>query len=217
MARINMDGIMSKVKTYVKSDAGQKTMSKYIKDCRSNGRDESEGGGTIITDQAMIRAAETLISMLKETAMQKRIPESVKEHFHSLYYNEPFPCGREGNKYKVDIQFNDDLSRMSLLITYGKNKGKRTGEGIKNIVSLFDTGYNAGKRVYGSWDGHFDPFAYEDTIASRTERKGLNFIKETLDAFNRKWGGVYNAVAYVSAEDERFYSSSRSLGDGMIL
>lgn len=217
MANIDMNAIMSKVKSFAKSDEGQKRMSRYISDCRESGRSETAAGDTIITEQIMIRAAETLISMLKEAASQFKLPESVKEHFGSLYYNQPIPWGKQGDSYKVDITFGDDLSRMSLLITSGANKGKRTGEGIKNIVSLFDTGYDAGKQVYGSWDGHIDVYAWNDTIASRTHRDGLNFMQQTLDSFNREWGALYNVVAIVSADDPSFYSSGRDLGGGMIL
>jgi len=112
----------------------------YIKHCRENGKSATEAGAVVVTEQDMIRAAEALIKILQETASQKGLPESVMEHFYSLYYSEPIPCGKEGGQYKVDVQFGDDLSRMSLRITSGKRKGERTGEPIENIVSLFDTG-----------------------------------------------------------------------------
>lgn len=212
MATINLNSVMDKVKAYVKSDACNTKMTKYIRKCREEGKEVTEAGSAVITEHEMIRAAEALIRILQETASQKRLPESVMEHFHSLYYNEPVPYGKEGGQYKVDVQFGDDLSRMSLRITSGKRKGERTGEPIENIVSLFDTGYDTSKRVYGAWDGHGD-----ETIASLTHRDPLNFMEEALTSFNRQYGERYQVFAYISAEDPRFYASSRDLGDGMFL
>jgi len=148
MAIINLNSVMDKVRQYTKSDAGNKRMIGYIKHCRENGKSATEAGAVVVTEQDMIRAAEALIKILQETASQKGLPESVMEHFYSLYYSEPIPCGKEGGQYKVDVQFGDDLSRMSLRITSGKRKGERTGEPIENIVSLFDTGYDTSKRNY---------------------------------------------------------------------
>lgn len=212
MPGINIDSIMRKAKQYEKSEAGKKRIAEYIDKCRKEGKHITESGGVIITEQDMIRAAEEMIKILRDTAFAKNLPESVKEHFYSLYYNQPIPYGKEGGQYKVDIQFGDDLSRMSLKITSGKRKGERTGEPIENIVSLFDTGYDASKQVFGSWDGHGD-----DTIGSLTHRDALNFMEEAIDAFNREYGGRLNVIAYISSDDTRFYSSSRNLGDGMIL
>lgn len=202
MPRIDISSIMSKVGAYAKSQRGKDVMRQYIDQCRSDGRSVTAAGDTIITEEIMIRAAEMLISMLRETAAQHHLPESVKEHFNSLDYNQPVPYGRESSQYKLDITFKDDLSRMSLLITSGKNKGKRTGDGIDNIVSLFDTGYSAEKRVYGVWDGHG-----EETIGSLTHRDGLHFMSETVNAFNREWGALYNVYAYIPSENGRFYAS----------
>ena len=202
MARIDISSIMEKVGAYVKSQRGKEAMQRYINQCRTEGRSTTAAGDTIITEQVMMRAAEKLISMLKETAAQNNLPKSVKEHFDSLYYSEPILYGKESSQYKVDITFGDDLSRMSLLITSGKDKGKRTGNGIDNIVSLFDTGYSADKRVYGVWEGHG-----EDTIASLTQRDGMHFMSETVSAFNREWGALYNVYAYIPSENGRFYTS----------
>lgn len=194
MPNININSIMNKVKAYSKSDIGKSRMAKFISERRDEGHGKLASGDHIVTEQDMIHAAEELIKILQETASQKGLPESVKEHFDSLYHNSPIPYDKSGTKYKVDVRFKDDLSRMSLQITSGKNKGSRTGEGIKDIVSLFDTGYDAEKRVYGSWDGHVN-----DTIASLPHRDGLNFMGEAIDSFNREYGKLYNVFAYISS------------------
>lgn len=201
MARINMSSVMGKVKAFAKSKDGQERINRAVSDLRAKGGAVTEAGDTVITHDSMIRAAELLISILRETASQKGLPESVRKHFDSLYHTDPAPYGKESSRYKCDIIFGDDLSRMSLLITTGPNKGKRTGEGISDIVSLFDTGYDADKRVYGLWDGHG-----KDTVASRTHREGLHFMSEAIDSFNREYGAVYNARAYMTSDEGRFSS-----------
>lgn len=202
MARVNISSIMSRVNEFAKSQRGKDRMMQYLAKCRINGKNKTEAGNKIITEQTMICAAETLISMLKETASQYRLPESVIAHFASLDYSQPVPYGKESGQYKCDITFADDLSRMSLLITTGKRAGRRTGDGIDNIVSLFDTGYDADKRVYGVWDGHGD-----NVIASLTHRDGLHFMRDAVDSFNREYGAAYGVYAYIPADGGRFYSS----------
>lgn len=204
MANVNIHSIMSKVNGYAGSKHGKEKMKQYIATCRTEGREKTESGGIIITEATMARAAEILISMLQESASQYRLPESVRAHFSSLAYSQPVPCGGGVNKYQCDITFKDDLSRMSLLITSGKRAGQRTGDGIDNIVSLFDTGYNAKKRVYGVWEGHGN-----DVRASLMHRDGLNFMRDTIDSFNREYGDMYHVHAYISADNGRFYSSGK--------
>lgn len=206
MAGINMSSIMKKVKDYSESEEGRKRMKQYIEDCRRDGRAQTATGDIIITEDIMIRAAEALIRVLQETATAKGLPDSIIKHFHSLYYNQPVLYGKENNQYKVDIQFGDDLSRMSLKITSGSRKGEHTGEGIDNIVSLFNTGYDAEKQVYGEWEGHIDPYTRENTIASLTHRDGLHFMEEAINSFNREYGELYHVFAYISSEDPRFYT-----------
>lgn len=203
MPTININSIMRKVKDYSESDAGKAKMAKVLRDRRVNGDGKLASGDYVITEQDMQRLAEELIKTMREEASmaQYELPQSVLDHFDSLTYTQPEPSGN-GSQYSIDIYFQDDLSRMSLLITSGERKGQRTGENIKNIVSLFDTGYKTSKRVYGTWDGHEDA----GTIASRTELEGKYFIEKALDSFNRKYSDKYHLVARVTASPE-FYSN----------
>lgn len=195
---------MSKVKSYSESDAGKAKIAELIRKRRETGNGKLATGDYIITLQDMQHMAEELIRTLKDEASSStnNLPQSVLDHFNSLTYTQPVPYGRESKQYSIDIYFQDNLSRMSLLITSGSKKGQRTGAGIKNIVSLYDTGYQASKQVYGEWNGH------EDTgiIASRTELEGKYFIERAIDSFNRKYGASYNLVAKITASPE-FYSN----------
>lgn len=201
MAQINMASVMSKVNAWAKSDEGKLRCQEHIDKCRKEGKQKTDGGGIIITEELMCKAAETMISILKQTAQAHQLPTSVLDHFNSLEYSQPKVVGTTGNKYQIDIWFADNLSRMSLLVVKGSRAGQRTGQGIKNIVSLFDTGYSASSSVFGVWDGHED----DGIIKNLAHRDGKRFMSEAIESFNRVWGKVYDVYAVVSADPE-FYS-----------
>lgn len=200
MANINMASIMKKINSYAKSADGKEKISNTISKYRQEGRDITYGGGRVTTVESMAKAAETMISILKQTAASKMLPQSVLDHFNSLSYSQPEIIGKEGNQYKIDIFFTDDLSRPSLTIVSGAKKGQRTGEGVKNIVSLFDTGYDADKKVYGLWEKHENL----GIVSSVSHRDSLGFMKEAVEMFNRSEGISYNAVAYIPENDIDF-------------
>lgn len=201
MASLNLRQILTKVRGYAKSDEGKQRMSEYLRDCRTQGRAQTAAGDTVVTIDAMCRAAETMIRMLREIARSHRLPESVLAHFDSLTYTQPIPAGKQGDQYRIDLYFEDDLSRPSLMIVSGRRAGQRTGDGIRNIVSLFDTGYSASANVWGTWDGHEDA----GVIKSLAERDGAHFMQDAVESFNREWGQVYGAYAIISA-DPQFYA-----------
>lgn len=195
---LDIDSIMGKVDKFSKSPKGKKMVKEYLKDCVENGIGKTEGGGVIITTEMMKEAAQGMINILQTTAYSKDMPESVKSHFSSLAHNPPQKLGDDS--YVIDIYFADDLSRLSLLITSGDRKGERTGGGIRNIVSLFDTGYSVENFTYGLWDGHEDI----GVIRSKKEREGLYFMREAVDAFNRIFGEKYGVIAQISADPDYY-------------
>lgn len=196
MANINVGSVLKKMKEWEESDAGQAKINREIYKLRreKQGIYRTEGGSNIVTIDAMHRAAQIMIKVLQETASAHRLPASVLDHFNSLEYNAPMVAGKQGEWYAVEIYFEDDLSRPSLLIVSGKRAGQRTGEGIDDIVSLFNTGYEyTGHIVTGVWDSH--PEAPAPLVARRS-RDGLNFMEEAVSSFNRQYGAMYNVYAY---------------------
>ena len=193
MATINLNSIMEKVKGYVNSYTGKERQRAYIEQLRHDGVGQTRGGGSVVTFEAMMRAANKLIDILKEHAERAGLPQSVLEHFRSLDYSTPEPYDRKQypDAYRIRIFFADDLSRRSLMIVSGASKGLRTGEGIRDIVSLFDTGYDASARVFGTWDGH------EDTgvVASRKHLDPGLFLEQAVEEFNLNWADFYDATA----------------------
>jgi hypothetical protein len=191
---------MQKVKSYAKSNEGKRRMDEYIGQCVSDGRNKTAGGSQIITVDIMNRAANAMINKLKEVAGSKSLPESVVGHFNSLTATEPMLYDN-GKQYKVDISFGDNLSRLSFQIAYGKKKGQYTGDGIDNIVSLFDTGMDADRMAYGLWIG----YEVLGPVAGLTHRDELRFMSEAVSEFNLEYGDLYNVYAYISADPD-FYA-----------
>ena len=196
MAFVKQTAVMIKVKAWAKSPEGQKRMHDTIKAYREQGVKETKAKSRIVSKNDMARIAEEMIRILQSKAQAAGLPQSVLEHFYSLVYDPPVTVDEKNGVYTVDIYFQDDLSRMSLLITKGKRKGQRTGDGIENIVSLFDAGYEASKPVFGTWHGHEDL----GNIRSKTHRDGANFIRDAIDTFNQKYGAEYFVTASASEE-----------------
>lgn len=203
MAGINIDSIMKKVSAYTKSSEGKGKMDERIVEIRKGKNGKTEGDGYVVTFEDMHRAAREMEDEARTVAQSHRLPDSVLDHFDSLEHTEPY-YQKETGRYRVDISFGDNLYRPSLMIVNGRRKGSRTGDGIDNIVSLFDTGYEAGSRVWGEWSGHEEL----GVIGSRTSRDGIGFMDEAIDDFNRKH--VHTKVHVVailpdSGTDTQFY------------
>lgn len=186
-AQIDMRSIMSKVSALSKSGTGKKMMADKIEEYKKEGVRQTAAGSFIVTEDVIHEIAQELIFDLQRMAARLQsegvLAYSVAKHFWSLYV-EAFQSDRAGN-YKVYIAFADDLSRQSLL-SYSAS-GARTGEGIDNIISLFNTGYSARGAVHGFWEN-----AGVDTW-SVPYRPRLGFMEDAIDKFNMKYASVCEA------------------------
>lgn len=197
---ISIDSIMNKVDTYVKSEEGQQRCREVIAQMRKDGKTHTEAGSRILTEGDMIRLAEEMIRILKRNA-SNLVPRSVFDHFNSLDYEQPVISGKQGEYYSVLISFTDDLSRPSLRIKGGVRNGQRTGPGIENIVSLFDTGYDAEKTVFGIWEhNNKDIFVNKSTA----HRDALGFMNDSIDEFNMLYANEYNVIAIIDANPKYY-------------
>lgn len=202
MAGINMDSIMKKVNAYAKSSDGKERMDAKIGDMRKGKSGATAGGDYVATFKDMDDAANDMENTARRVAQSHHLPDSVLDHFDSLTHGKPY-IDHDG-RYRVDIWFQDNLYRPSLVIASGPRKGQHTGDGIDNIVSLFDTGYHARERVWGVWPGHEEL----GVIGSRVTRDPIGFMSEAAGDFNReKFGGKYHVIAIIpeSDSDTDFY------------
>lgn len=185
--QIDMTSIMAKATSYSKTNKCKKKMSDTIARYKREGIRKTQAGSIIITEDTMHEIAQDLIFDLQQMASQLRLEgvlaDSVARHFWSLRVD----AIKEDSsgKYEVTISFMDDLSRNSLL-SYSAS-GARTGEGIENIISLFNTGYSARGMVYGFWEN-----AGIDTM-SRPYRPRLGFMDDVIKQFNIKYSSVCEA------------------------
>ena len=187
MANINISSIQQKLQAYVNSDAGKKLVRDTVKNIITSSSKSIDGG--IITLRGMDDLAFEFKSMINDEASIVSLPESVFSDLDSLWYQDPRE--RADGKYEIIFTFDGDVSRPSLMSTFGKRGGPkttgRTGDGIENIVYLFETGYPVSggtpRHVYGTWDGHEDL----GVIRSRNIMTGLHFIQRAVDKFNAKY------------------------------
>ena len=196
MAGINMDSIMKKVNAYAKSSDGKERMDAKIGDLRKSGSGKTDAGSRVTSFSEMRQASEMMRRIAKENATAHKLPQSVLDHFDSLVAEPPYQ-NKQG-QYVMDMYFRSDLSRPSLTIVDGPRKGQRTGGGIDNIVSLFDTGYVAHNTVFGIWEGHESL----GEIQGRIMRDSKGFMNESIQDFNRTCGKRYGVTAVLSDEGQ---------------
>lgn len=188
---------MKKLRAYTKTSEGKAKMAEVIESYIEQGQSQTQGGSKIITLDEMNKIADGMIETLKSTARAKGLPDSVLKHFDSLHHSSPVLIkGKNKKEYEIEISFGDDLSRFSLRL----ENGDRTGDGVENIVSLFDTGYSAKRSVKGIWDEHEEL----GIITSLKHREGLNFMSESVNEFNRSYGSNYKVKAVITADPEYY-------------
>lgn len=197
MAEISIDAIERKLKSYAGSSSGKRVMSNKITEYRKSWKSKTNAGDSVYTEKDLHNIALDLIRSLQMMAVrlesQGVFPRSVSDHFLSLRVvsiDEEFD-----GRYSVSISFDDDLSRDSLLCVGSKQSGSgsvawsdRTGGGIDNIISLFDTGYSSTKRVFGFWEN-----AGVVTF-NKTSRPFLGFMQDELDNFKIKYDGLIEDI-----------------------
>lgn len=177
---IDLGSIMSKVNAYASSSAGQKkmndTIQSYIRgsDPRVKASGKTYGGGKIMTEKEMIDAAKDLISMMRTAAGSAGLPASVMEHVESLMFSTPY-IAQDGSA-SIEIFMSDAPGRPSLYL--------KKHSGVENIVALFNAGYEADGRVYGTW--------HDKKTVSLDKRQGSFFMQKAVDKFMAKYAGTYD-------------------------
>ena len=155
---------------------------------RKNGVGQTQGGSKLLTAAEAEWLASQFIAILRSKA--SGLPESVAAHFASLDHGGASEFA-EGF-FTVPIYFGDDLSRPSLFDVF---TDAPTGEGIDNIVALFNNGANASGRVFGFWDGHdLGP------VWSVPTRPALGFMQAAKSDFEGAYGGAYGAYIILGGD-----------------
>lgn len=196
---------MSKLKIYADSDSGKKRMDGCIKEYLKDGKIKTVSGEELISIERMNEAADKVIELILRYAHS--LPPSLYTLLGSnLESTKPLPFGSEDGSWYIDLQFKDGslLRRESLRRRVGGRgseeiTNERTGTGIDNIISLFDTGYEAGWSVYGYWD------TAGKRVKSVRSREGIHFMRDAVHEFNATYGKQYHCVASIVA-DPMYYA-----------
>lgn len=187
---ITADELNAKITSWTKTKEGKKAVSKAAANAANNGDAVRE---------RMIHVANIFIQTLKDTASSRigftESNQSIQEHFNSLKASEPSTVERDGKVYGVVYVYfssEDDLSRNSLLLP----DGNRTGDGINNIIALFNNGYELKSKTTprGVWEGHNDG---KRTRAKR-KRDELEFMQQAASLIKK----TYKDVEAIILSDE---------------
>lgn len=200
---INMDSIMGKVESWSESAEGKRRIQQVLDQYKKDGRTVTAAGSRVISEKMMLEAVVKFIDVLKSTAAEYGLPKSVMEHIDGMSSSGHITKTSKG--FEVYLYFSGDLSRESLEATEedadywaSRGFGGHTGEGIKNIVALFNNGYSKETigSVYGVWKN-----AGKETY-NTTERKPLRFIQKAVVNFNINYGYEYGVTAVAGADYE---------------
>jgi hypothetical protein len=205
-----MASIMKKVNGFAASPAGQAKIRHYMEGQLAKGKKTTASGAEVVSEARMNEAVDKFIQVLRMTAESYDLPDSVMEHIREMYAGKPrtTAVGCE-----VPLYFDGNLHRDSLLATtnyekYSGEYGAYTGEGIDNIVALFNNGYHASTSVYGYWQGHNPSGAARKRdhrgkpgawVQSRKDRTPLRFIQQAVDDFNGCYGSQYNVTVSIAS------------------
>ena len=203
MAKVNMTAVRKKIKAYAACTGGKMKMKEAVqKKMKEGGR--TSCGSEIPSYAKMAELAEELIRVIRNAAASYDLPESVMAHFNSLQY----VVTELGDfNYECSIYFTDNLSRESLL----------DGEGINNIVALFNNGYVASSYAYGWWNGHkatgTAETMYRSTdsdafIRSMIGRPSLHFMQAAINDFVSKYKKYNISVFLNESEYDGNYAGS---------
>lgn len=172
-----------KVASWTSTKKGEKTIDATIAEGSASGIIER------ITEM-MTQVANMFIQVLKDTA-SRRIEyttdnQSVQRHFDSLKASNPSWTMRDGKIYGVVyVYFSDeDLGRDSLLLP----NGDRTGDGISNIIALFNNGYELKSKTTprGVWEGHNE----NKPVRAKRKREELGFMQAAASIIKRTYKDV---------------------------
>ena len=180
---ISAKELQSRLEAWSKTPAGKKRIKDDLNAIRSSGGKLASGDEILTTGKMEALAAEIM------TMIESRLPDSISDvgmHSHSAQKT------ADGDYY-VDVFFNEqNLSRESLENDYQTY----TGDGIENIVALFNNGMDAKDFAYGWWNDHApsgealgrsmpgDKCAW---VRSVKHRDPLLFMQAAVDEFNAKY------------------------------
>lgn len=185
MASINMASILAKAKACMRSSEQQRKVELQVDKIIASGGHISGGGIQSIhtPEEAADKFIEVLINQIESCAGSDHASGALGgtaiSALVNLSHSSPTKVGK--NRYVIEVSFNDDLYRYSLVPS--------KYDGINNIAALLNSGYSAGHTVHGMWHGN--------KISSLPMRDGAHFIDNAVNEFMSNYAGEYGVVDIV--------------------
>ena len=120
--------------------------------------------------------------------------------FAGIFEESRVVCNKTSHGYDYIISFggsDGELGRQSVLITTKKKTYR--GKGIRNIISLFDTGYFHTHQLYGEWKSKSRGFVVN--VGVRNYLYGLEVISQTIDDFQDKYREIGLIVKLIAPNE----------------
>lgn len=195
------DSLLKKVEFWASTEKGKKAFKDAISKAAKN-------GGKLPSGEKIFKPANfENASIVMERLIRKHLPKQIQSTGKGLYHIVV------GGKEDCDVGspvayvvFSEESVRRESLGTPRTENG-RTGEGVDNIVQLFNNGVRASGQVYGWWDNH-KPATKKNVrgdseyawVTSTKERPALHFMQEAVAEFNATYAEKYGVKAVLSEQ-----------------
>lgn len=193
--------LLKKVEFWASTQKGKRAFENAISKAAKN-------GGKLPSGEKIFKPANfENASRVMERLIRKHLPKQIKDTGKGLYHitvggKEDYTVGSP----VAYVVFSEDSVRRESLGTPHTESG-RTGEGVDNIVQLFNNGVRASGQVYGWWDSH-KPTTSRNArgdseyawVTSTKERPALHFMQEAVAEFNATYAEKYGVQAILSEQ-----------------
>lgn len=192
---INIGSIISKTKAYGKSNAGQNKIKELREKAFDRGATFGSGDG-ITSKSDYKRVANEYLEYLYQYSvnnpqMGDAITRIIQETIAHAFISEPTKVGK--GQYKVQVIFDEELlKRDSLSYAPTKKYPRGHGDGINNIIALFNNGYDLPedkKTPYGLWKTH------SVKKPARRHRDQLQFMQQSMQEFLTKFKNKFDITS----------------------
>lgn len=196
---MDMNAILAQAKAWAETQKGKRTMKGIIEEAVETGKPLASGE-KVYGRREMREMANALCEMIR-----RRLPDSIADVGNKLTTSQPVK--HKDGTYEVVLHFASDALHRDSLRT---DDGGRTGDGIDNIVALFNNGVDASGYTYGWWDGHSptgkiawmhssadDDYAW---VRSAKHREALLFMQDAQEEFNRIYGDKYGVTVQLGSD-----------------
>lgn len=220
--KINIESLKSKIDNYAKSDVGKEKIKQKRIEAFDKGETFGKSNKYEITfaslDDYKILGHLFMLALDSTIKLDPRSSSALKKISSDLVDNNKYtvikPLKYNDDSYRLNVIFNkDNLKRKSLLKEDGFGGQYYTGEGINNILALFNNGMDISEKKRGElydnsylgYTGLGAPFGLWEThginVRGTTHRDPLLFMQNTAKHFLSENKEKYNLKSTKISDD----------------